>query len=220
MDLDPFVPVGIDARDRALPRRLPAALPAAPTARPTRPTRSPRSRATSSAPRRAGASRACGSSAAAARRRSSSGAPRCSRQCAPIAAALDAAHGGEAHAAGAAQRAPAAEGSRRRLPSARVLATIAARLPRAPSSSFGRAQSRADQAGDLVRLPFGRRRAGAASRAGATVGRGAGAPRGRRHDALRDLPPAVPGYPPPERLMFTRAAAPRPIRARDQNVSS
>ena len=111
MDLDPFEPVGIDAADDALPRRLPAALPA--DRQPARHARRDRRarRATSTAPPRAAASRACGSSAAATSALLTDWGGELLDACAPIAAALDAAHGGQrlrATRCGAARRGAAA----------------------------------------------------------------------------------------------------------------
>ena len=126
MDLDPFVPVGIAAPTmRFLDIFLLHCL--LPTARPTRPRRSPRWRATSTAPRRAAASRGCSCERGGARGRAGRlGRASCSKNARRSPSALDAAHGGsdyrDALARGAARRWRAPD----TLPSARVLSALQA----------------------------------------------------------------------------------------------
>ena len=140
MDLDPFVPIGITARHDALPRRLPAALPAH---------RQPARHAARRSPRSARNQHRVAARGREPGLRLERGGSEVELaewggemldECAPIAAALDAAHGGSAYrealaAAVAALRDPAS------LPSARVLREMQQRLTTAPTSRFALAQS-------------------------------------------------------------------------------
>ena len=200
MDLDPFVPIGIDAADDALPRRLPAALPAG--RQPARHAGGDRRarRATSSAPPRAAASRACGSSAAPTSRCSSTGAARSSTTARRSPRALDAATRRRcARARRCTSRQPTRCASPTTLPSARVLDAMTRDFD-GSFVDFGCAQSRADPARACSRCrsrPTRRRGSAALAR---QLDRGAAADRGRRHDAVRDLSPGLPGHPPARRL--------------------
>ena len=111
-------------------------------------------------------------------------------ECGPIAAWLDAHEGTDAHsqALAAARAAVLAPDT---LPSARVLAEMQ-RQHAGSHDAFVRAHSQRTRDAH-ARAAAARQRGRAHGGAGRRVARRAGAHRGRRHDAVRDLPPAVPG---------------------------
>ena len=192
MDLDPFVPVGIDGGDDALPRHLPAALPAGATARPTRREEiaalGRNQQRVAARGREPGLLLERGAGEVTLRRL---GRADRSSECAPIAEALDAAHGRQRLP----RRAAHARAGRWATPTAcrrRACWRRCARISTARTSRFTRAQSAAD-AQPAARAAVDRPRCSAL--------RGDGRPsrwpsraahRGRRHHALRDLPPGLP----------------------------
>ena len=189
MDLDPFVPVGIDRGDGALPRRLPAALPARrEPARHAR-TRSPRSarnqQRAAARGREPGLRLERGAEDVAARRLGRRGhrgvrADRRAPRCAATAARLTPRHSrGHPRAARAGHVALGARARRHGARFRRLLRRLRLR-------PIGADQAAPAQAA----VPAAR--AGAPRSPGTPVRRGAAADRGGGHGTVRDLPAALP----------------------------